>query len=654
MHSIYFTKLLLMKKLLPFLSILFSVSIFSQIVTKDDYLKELQKLEMRSGQARMAYRANPNTANYDLKYHRLELEPSLDPSNPTISGTVTSYFVAKEDLNTVHFDLASNMNVTAVVQRGNNLSFSRNGDDLIITLPATQNMGVLDSLSISYNGNPVSSGFGSYEVSTHGNNDPIVWTLSEPYGAKAWWPCKQDLIDKIDSVDVIVTHPNTMKAASNGLLISETASGNNTITRWKHRHLIPAYLVAFAVTNYSIYNDYVASGNFNVVNYVYPEDLASAQSGTAITPSIIDLYGQLFEPYPYADEKYGHAQFGWGGGMEHTTMTFIGGFSRGLIAHELAHQWFGDKVTCGSWQDIWLNEGFATYLAELVTEHFDGQTAFKNWRESSVNYITSSPGGSVMVPAADTLSVNRVFSSRLSYRKGAMVLHMLRYKLGDTDFFQGVKNYLDDPTLAFAYAKTDDLRSHLEAVSGENLQEFFNDWFVGEGYPSFHVNWDYNANTQNVNFSVFQTQSDSSVSFFETPLPITVYGSGGQEQTFRLELTQDGQYFSKPVGFEVTSITIDKDVQLISNNNTSTLNVDGFALENQINVYPNPVKSVLFIDNPGNISIQEIRINSILGKEIYKNSEFTPSISLKELSDGVYFITIKTPKGAIVKKFIKA
>jgi aminopeptidase N len=643
-----------MKKLLPFLTFLFVFSLYSQIVTKDDYLEELQKLEMRSGQAKMQYRANPNTTNYDLKYHRLELQPSLDPSNPSITGTVTSYFVAKEPMNTIHFDLANNINVSSVIQRGNNLAFTRNGDDLIITLPTTQNTGVLDSLSISYNGNPVSSGFGSYEVTTHGsNNDPIVWTLSEPYGAKAWWPCKQDLIDKIDSVDVIVTHPNTMKAASNGLLISETASGNNTVTRWKHRHPIPAYLVAFAVTNYSTYSNYVASGDFNVENYVYPESLATAQAGTAITPNIMDLYGNLFEPYPYADEKYGHAQFGWGGGMEHTTMTFMGGFSRGLIAHELAHQWFGDKVTCGSWQDIWLNEGFATYLTELVTENFDGQLAFKNWRSSSVNYITSSPGGSVMVPASDTLSVNRVFSGRLSYRKGAMVLHMLRYKLGDAAFFQGVKNYLADPTLAFAFAKTDDLRAHLEATSGENLQEFFNDWYVGEGYPSFQVTWGYNASTQNVNFVVNQTQSHPSVTFFETPLPITVHGANGENQVIRLELTQNGQYFSEPIGFEVVSIGVDEDVQLISRNNTTTLAVKPFTLEQQIALYPNPTTGNVKIENANQILIKSITVYNEIGQKVLQEDNPVSSISLSELNTGIYTVKLITDKGNLVKKVIK-
>jgi aminopeptidase N len=643
-----------MKKLLSFFAILFTATLFSQIVTKDDYLKELQKLEMRSGHAKMMYRANPNTVNYDLKYHRLELQPALDPSNPTISGTITSYFVAKENLNTIHFDLASNMNITSIQQRGNTLSYTRNGDDVAITLSATQNIGVLDSLSISYNGIPSSSGFGSYEVTTHGGqNTPVVWTLSEPYGAKAWWPCKQDLIDKIDSIDVIITHPSTMKAVSNGLLISETTSGSNTITRWKHRHPIPAYLIAFAVTNYSIYNDYVANGNFNVVNYVYPENLASAQVYTAITPSIIDLYGQLFEPYPYADEKYGHAQFGWGGGMEHTTISFMGSFDRGLIAHELAHQWFGDKVTCGSWQDIWLNEGFATYLTELVTENFDGDVAFKNWRNSSVGYITSQYFGSVMVPAQDTLSVSRVFSGRLSYRKGAMVLHMLRYKLGDTDFFQGVKNYLADPVLAFSYAKTEDLKNHLEVVSGENLDEFFNDWYVGEGYPSFQVNWNYDIAQQQVNFRVFQTQSHSSVSFFEIPLPITVYGSSGQEQVVRLELTQDGQYFSQPIGFQVTSIAVDNDVHLISRNNSATLATQNFTLKDKIDLFPNPVTDILHIYNKGMLKINSLEIYNSIGQKILNKTEFIYQVDLSNLDTGIYTVKLTTDKGVLVKQFIK-
>ena len=220
--------------------------------------------------------------------------------------------------------------------------------------------------------------------------------------------------------------------------------------------------------------------------------------------------------YPYSKEKYGHAEFGWGGGMEHTTMTFMGGWNRGLIAHELAHQWFGNKVTCGSWEDIWLNEGFATYLAALVIENFDGETSFKAWRSSSINYITSQSSGSTFV--TDTTSVNRIFDGRLSYNKGAMILHMLRYKLGDDPFFQGIKNYLADPKIAYGYARTIDLQRHLEAVSSIDLTEFLNDWFLGEGYPTYQVTWYQNPTNKEVQFTVNQNQSHSSVSFFEMPL----------------------------------------------------------------------------------------------------------------------------------------
>ncbi len=640
-----------MKRFVLLFCILFSITFYSQsdkTATKKDYLEELYKMEKRSGNARMTFRRNPDTDNYDLKYHRLELQPSM--SSASINGTVTSYFEALSPMNTITFDLMSNMNVTSVTQRGNSLTFSQNTDDeLIINLPNTLNTGVLDSLSITYNGFPDPNGFGSYVLDSH-NGTPTMWTLSEPYGAKTWWPCKQDLNDKIDSVDVYITHDSQYKAASNGLLISETVSGSNTITRWKHRHPIPAYLVAIAVTNYAVYTDHVANGNFDVVNYVYPEDLAYAQANTSITPQIIDLYGSLFEMYPYADEKYGHAQFGWGGGMEHTTMTFMVSFNRSLIAHELAHQWFGDKVTCGSWEDIWLNEGFATYLTELVTENFDGQNAFKNWRNSAINQITNYSGGSVFV--TDTTSVNRIFSGRLSYRKGAMVLHMLRYKLGDAVFFQAIKNYLSDPNLAFAYARTIDLQNHLEAESGTNLTEFFNDWFRGQGYPSFNVNWNYDATTQRVNFRVFQNQSHNSVSFFETPLPIKVYGAGSNEQTIRLELTQDGQYFSEPIGFAVTSIAVDPDFQIISRNNTATLSESNFSLSDKILVYPNPTSDILHIETE-NLTIKNVELFNTLGQKVFtKNIDFL-NISIKDIETGLYSIKIYTDKGIVVKQIVK-
>ncbi len=616
-----------------------------------DYLKEIASSEKEYSAQKIAYKANPNTVHYDVNYHRLLWE--VDPEVAQIKGEVTSYFTALNDIEEVVFDLAGNMKVSEVQQRGEVLAFTQNNnDELIISLPSTQKKSVLDSLTIFYQGNPVSSGFGSFEISTHGaGNTPVLWTLSEPYGAKGWWPCKQDLIDKIDSIDIYIKHPENYKAAANGLLISETSNSQSTLTHWRHKYPIPAYLIAIAVTNYSVYKENAPELGFDIVNYVYPEDLNSTKSRTAITPNIMQLYNDLFEVYPFAKEKYGHAQFGWGGGMEHTTMTFMGGWSRGLIAHELAHQWFGNKVTCGSWEDIWLNEGFATYLDGLVYENFDGEAVFSQWRKAVVNDVTSRTSGSTFV--TDTSSVSRIFDSRLSYRKGAMILHMLRYKLGDEAFFDGVKNYLADPQLAYAYARTSDLQRHLEAASGEGLDEFFNDWYYGQGYPLYEVVWSQDASDQALHFQVNQQQSHSSVSFFEMPLPIIVNGTSGESEKLRLEVSQDQQLFSVQLNFQVASIQIDPETHLISRNNRAVLGLDQDSLESIVSIYPNPVADELHISSKGIIHIRKITIYDVLGKKILEQTDPKNSISVQQLEFGLHLVIIDTDQGSLHKTILK-
>jgi aminopeptidase N len=262
---------------------------------------DIIEAETKSALAMINGTRNPNTGNYDVKYHRLEFE--VDPNVSFISGDVTTYFEAKETLNEITFELTDNMNVSQVIQRGNSLTFVQNNDDeVVITLSPPQNPGVLDSLTITYSGNPVSSGFGSFEQSSH-NGDPIIWTLSEPFGAKGWWPCKQDLIDKIEMMDIYITTPlnnpsnEEYIAVSNGMEQSQVINGNTKTTHYKHQYPIPAYLVAIAVTNYEIYSHVVPNnGNpFDIVNYVFPEDLGYAQSSTPVTVDIMDLFTDLFE-----------------------------------------------------------------------------------------------------------------------------------------------------------------------------------------------------------------------------------------------------------------------------------------------------------------------------------------------------------------------
>lgn len=427
------------------------------------------------------------SGNFDVKYYRCEWE--VDPAVRYIKGKVTVYYTITSSAANISLDLMSPLVTDSVKQRDVLLAKSQANNTLTINFPVTVNAGTLDSVSIFYQGVPPNTGFGSFIQSTH-SGTPVMWSLSEPYGSRDWWPCKNGLDDKADSIDILVTNPIAYKAASNGMLKSETisAGGTKVTAHWKHRYAIASYLMCFAVTNYTVFNNTVqlSTGVLPMQTYCYPENLSSFQNGTINTLNAMQLYDTTFGPYPFKNEKYGHVQFGWGGGMEHQTSTFIVNIGESLCAHELGHQWFGDKITCGTWKDIWLNEGFATHLASMYMEKkYSGNII--STRKSEINNITSLPGGSVEV--SDTTDVNRIFDSRLSYTKGSHLLYMLRWKLGDNIFFNAVRNYQTDPAVIYGFARTADLKRNLEQTSGQNLTNFFNQWYSGQGYPTYNVQW---------------------------------------------------------------------------------------------------------------------------------------------------------------------
>jgi aminopeptidase N len=634
---------------------------FSSVIgqTLDREFENLVDAEKKSAHNRMTFVTNPNTYNYDVTYHRLRL--TVDPADQYISGEVTTKYIAKEDLSTVTFDLSDALDVSSVKQRGVDLTFTRSGNnELIVNLPVIQNTNVLDSLSINYEGVPTSSGFGAFSAVEH-NGTPVLWTLSEPFGAMEWWPCKQDLNDKINNIDVFITAPTEYVSVSNGMEQSKTNNLNGTsTTHFKHNYPIPAYLIAIAVTDYQVYNQQGGLGTvdspfFPIIDYMYPEEADDVIASTQVTPGIINFYESVFVPYPFRNEKYGHAQFGWGGGMEHTTVSFMtssnnGGYTRSLIAHEMGHQWFGDKVTCGSWKDIWLNEGFATYLASMVIQHFDGETAFTVDKNAMINSITSNPNGAIYMTDEEATDVNRIFSSRLSYRKGAMVLNMLRFKLGDANFFQALRNYLNDPELAYGYAVTPDLQGHLEATSGMSLTEFFNDWVYNQGYPSYNITANNLGNGQ-ARITINQSQSNASVSFFEMPVPVRLLGVGGQFQDYVLNNTNNGQQFIVDVPFTVTGLTFDIRKDLISRNNSTTLAATNFELQDAVSIYPNPATSQINIEMPNLVTLKSAEIYNALGQKVGEYN--TTNIPVSQLSNGMYTIQLLTSEGRLHKKFIK-
>ena len=620
-------------------------------------LNDIVAFESSIAEKKIDFKASMSTANYDLKYHKLEFE--LDPSSSYIEGEITSHYVSNEDMSQIVFDLTDNMQVSGVyhLYSGASLDFTQNSDDeFIIDLLQTQLAGVKDSLKVIYSGNPISSGFGSYEQDYH-DGAPIIWTLSEPYGAKGWWPCKQDLNDKIDSIDVFITTPkfnsNNQEniAVSNGLEISQITIDQNKTTHFKHRYPIPAYLIAISVTNYLTYNHEVENNGspFEIVNYVYPESYDSANESTLVTVDIMNFFTNIFEEYPFSDEKYGHAQFGWGGGMEHTTVSFMGGFSRGLIAHELAHQWFGNKITCGAWNDIWLNEGFATYLSGLVIESFDGAQDFNTWKQNRINSITSQPDGSVYINEDEPTS-SRIFNGRLSYSKGALVLHMLRKELDDTLFFESLQNYLVDPDFSYGYATSDEFIDSIEQTSQTDLTEFFNDWLYGEGYPTYNIEWSQPSENL-VRIVTNQTQSHESVDFFESKVKLKLIGINGENSTITLDNTYNGQEFYQTVLFEVSDIEFDPYYDIISKNNEVTLSLVSVDMQNEVFVFPTPTTNKFKIIKPENLIIEFIDIYNTSGQHII-HTGYSEYIDVGEFSSGQYFIKLYSDQGLIFKPLL--
>jgi aminopeptidase N len=521
----------------------------------------------------------------NIIFQKLDLR--VNPNASFISGSVTSVFIPLIDINTIQFDLSDTLKVDSIVYHGATISHSHSGDVVEATFSSTIVTGQTDSITIYYHGIPSpAEGFGSFIQSQH-DSVPIIWTLSEPYGAKDWWPCKQNLQDKIDSIDILVTTPDSFVVASIGLMVAETQNGNDKTFYWKHRYPIATYLVAIAVTNYVVYTDTVWIDNkvMPVVNYVYPEKLQEAKTQTPHIVGMMHLFDSLFEVYPFHLEKYGHAQFGWGGGMEHQTITFMGDFGFELMAHELAHHWFGNKVTCASWEDIWLNEGFATYLSGLCYENILPQYwyAFRETRRAGSVKV---PNGSVW--CNDTTNVSRIFNPYLSYSKGAMVLHMLRWVMGDANFFEGLRNYLSDVNHSYAFANTASLRKHLEDVSGKNLQEFFQDWVYGKGFPTYTITWNQDFEN-NIQVKVSQQQSAPSVSYFEMPLQLK-FKNAFRDTFIILNNTQNNQTYSFKLPYLVDTVLFDPEIWLVSDSNNV---IHESVYDFMFAIYPNPVSDEL-------------------------------------------------------------
>ncbi|MBW7951736.1 MAG: M1 family metallopeptidase, partial [Chitinophagaceae bacterium] len=479
---------------------------------------DIPAMEQKNYEARLNQIALTNASdNYAIYYARFLWK--INPAIKYIDGVATLYFKTTSTTDSIVLDLSSYLMVDSIKFRNQNINYSqKNNNTLTVQFNATLSNAQQDSVSIYYKGIPDNSGFGSFIQTTH-NNVPVIWTLSEPFGSKDWFPCRNGLDNKMDSIDIFIVHPSIYKATSNGVLQYEKMDAGFTTTYFKHRYPIASYLIAIAVTNFSVLQNTVQLGNTTLpfILYIYPENVTDFQNSIQITQNALQLFHTSFGDYPFINEQYGQTQFGWGGGMEHQTNSFVTSPDENLLVHELAHQWFGDKITCSGCQNIWLNEGFATFCANYYFEKFN-TTKFQSLLTSQLNDIVSQPNGSVYVK--DTTNVGSIFNARLSYNKAAYILRMLRFNVGDSIFFKALREYLNDSQLKYNFANTNQFKQHVEAVAQQDLSWFFNQWIYGEGYPSFHVSWS-QSNNYFAKIKISQTTSHNSVSYYQTLLPLT-------------------------------------------------------------------------------------------------------------------------------------
>ena len=635
------------------------LSIFAQTSHPCAKIKQQHKVATEKQLLNKQGLSNNNLMNnYDVKFHHLNL--NLERTNKNISGYVrTIAKVISNQLDTFAFELHQNFTIDSVVINSQKETSIVRVDSLIkvkISNPVNQN-NLVDVL-IYYHGTAPSLSTALGDGFSNGTSpfwsNQVTWSLSQTRGAYHWWPCKQDLRDKIDSAWIFVTTDSTNMVGSNGVLTNVVTIGNKKRYEWKTRYPIDYYLISVAVAKYKPYvlyakPQYLTNDSILILNYIYdnainnPAFIIGQKVQLDQIKPTMEFLSEMYGMYPFYKEKYGHSMAPIAGGMEHQTMTTIGFFDFQLNTHELAHQWWGDLVTCKTWGDIWINEGFASYTEHLVNQYLRPSSFMSNLNIVH-NNIMSQAGGSIYFTGIDTTDDNRIFDSRLTYDKGGAIIHTLRFVTNDDSlFFNGLRNFLN--TYKFSTATAMDFKASFESYTGLDLTQFFNQWYFGEGYPTFNVKWNYFNDTLIIQ-STQTTSKPSSVPLFITPMEYKLIRSTGGDTIIRVMHANATETYTLKVHGNVTGIQVDPNNWVINKTigplKDNTLNVYGFSNKMAINVYPNPASDAINIET-GNVKIKTIEIRDILGNVVYsKTGDLSDErISVHSLSNGLYLIVVK-------------
>ncbi|HLO58749.1 MAG TPA: M1 family aminopeptidase [Bacteroidales bacterium] len=593
--------------------------------------------------------------NYDVLFYFLNL--NVSDSSTYISGSTSVLIkIMAPAGESVSLDFSSKLTVDSVTLNGSKTLYQRPGDTLKITPSESFVDGNTANITVYYHGlgkNYSSNGiFNRYSSSWNKN---ITWTLSEPFGAYEWFPCKQSLTDKADSVYVFLSTDKNRKVGSNGLLTNEVPLPDNRVRyEWKSKYPIDYYLISFTVSDYMDYSFYAplnSEGDSVLVqNYIYNDSNYLLQNKQDIdkTSDLLYMFSGLIGKYPFADEKYGHCVSPFSGGMEHQTMTTLVNFSFSLVAHEMFHQWFGDYVTCATWQDIWFNEGFASYGEYLAYQYLVSQQSADQWIRNTNEYVKAEPGGSIYVPLEQTDDEGRIFDARLSYKKGASMIHMIRQEVGnDSLFFDILKGFLEENK--FGTVTGDDFRNYLDERTGKDFTQFFNQWYYGEGYPIHSIRWEQRNDTLYINS--LQTTS-STTPFFNLLLEFkAVTENGDSILSFRQTASYNQWQVYMPV--KVTALQADPNRWLLINiSDISVLpevhSESGFA------IMPNPARERITIRLDQPVNNYKIFIVNAEGRIMYTRESGSQQevIPVHNYPSGIYFVLIRNGFNLSRRKFI--
>jgi len=508
----------------------------------------------------------------DVLHYTLDIE--IDLANKWIGGSnLMKVRVVDPVIDTFQIRISDAFAIPTIRVNGAPVTSARIDKATIeVTLDRSYRVGEEFDLYLEYSGKPYSDGFGSIEFTTH-NGYRVAWTLSESWYAYTWWPCKDVNTDK-STADLYFTVSNDIVVASQGTVMGVRDLGNGKHQfHWKTNYPTATYLYSFAATNYNQFDEVFNYGNYSmpVSFFVYPEsDTSHNRDLLRKTVDMLRVYSDQYGLYPFIDEKYGVVQFSWGGGMEHQTMTSQSSFSEWLSAHEEAHEWWGDMITCATWHDIWLNEGFASYSEAIWEEFKNGED-----RQALLNYMNglrpSRVDGSVYV--YDDSNLNRIFSSNFSYRKAAWVLHMLRHVIGDSNFFDTLSIYRND--YEYGSAITDEFIAEAEGVWGDDLSWFFDAWIYDIGAPAYQYGW--SQSTVNgrtfVELYLKQVQSNSYPTF---PMPIDVRTTVGSVNTTDVLWNDErAEHLLFEVAQPVDNLTLDPEAWVLATSSNRISFTDG-------------------------------------------------------------------------------